>query len=341
MGALMRSFDWSKTPLGPVENWSPSLRATVRLLLVNSQPMLLWWGPQFIQLYNDAYRPVLGDKHPHAALGRPCSECWSEVFHVIGPLAQTPFEGGPATWMDDIPLEVNRYGFIEETHFTIAYSPAPDETAPNGIGGVLATVVEISEKIVAERRVIALRDLAAGSAEPKSAEDACAAAIQSLSAHQRDIPFALVYLMDANGTSAHLSGKTGAEGCEALCPESIDLREAQTTWPLASCKEQQRTLLVEDLGKKFDRIPTGPWSDSPNCAAVVPIKSNLPNQLSGFLIAGISPRLRFDEPYRVFLELASGQMESRSQTPAHMKTNANETRRSPKSIARRQRSSGM
>jgi len=97
MGAIMRAFDWSKTPLGPVEQWSPTLRVMAKLLLANRFPMLLWWGPQFIQLYNDAYRPVLGDKHPHAALGRPFSECWSEVYHVLGPLAQAPFEGGPPT----------------------------------------------------------------------------------------------------------------------------------------------------------------------------------------------------------------------------------------------------
>jgi hypothetical protein len=91
MGALMRGFDWSRNPLGPVERWSPTLRVMVKLLLANRFPMLLWWGPDFIQLYNDPYRPVLGDKHWQAALGKPFRECWSEVFHILGPLAQAPF----------------------------------------------------------------------------------------------------------------------------------------------------------------------------------------------------------------------------------------------------------
>ena len=79
-------------------------------------------------------------------MGQPVRECWSEIWHVLQPLIDTPFNGGPATWNEDISLEINRHGFVEETHFTIAYSPVPDETAPGGIGGVLATVHEITER---------------------------------------------------------------------------------------------------------------------------------------------------------------------------------------------------
>src|SRR5262245_13021279 len=192
MGARIHAFDWSKTALGPVESWSPALRMMVRLLLANRFPQLLWWGPQHIQLYNDPYRPIPGTKHPERALGRPASECWAEIWHVIGPLVETPFQGGPATWMDGICLEINRYGFIEETHFTIAYSPVPDETAPRGIGGVLATVHEITEKVIGERRVVALRDLGARVGEAKTAEEACRLAAETLAAHDKDMPFVLL-----------------------------------------------------------------------------------------------------------------------------------------------------
>jgi hypothetical protein len=164
MGAVMRATDWSKTPIGAVETWSPALRMMVGFLLANRFPLLLWWGPQYTSIYNDAYRPILGKKHPKS-MGQPVSECWSEIWHILKPLIDTPFNGGPATWMDDIPLEINRHGFVEETHFTIAYSPVPDDTAPRGIGGVLATVHEITDKVVGERRVVALRDLGSRSAD--------------------------------------------------------------------------------------------------------------------------------------------------------------------------------
>lgn len=74
MGAVMRSIDWSQTPLGPPERWSQSLRTTVKILLANRFPLLLWWGPDLCQLYNDAYRPVLGSKHPRS-MGQPAREC--------------------------------------------------------------------------------------------------------------------------------------------------------------------------------------------------------------------------------------------------------------------------
>jgi len=119
MGTLIRSLDWGKTPIGPVESWSPALRMMVRFLLANRFPLLLWWGPQYVSIYNDPYRPVLGKKHPWA-LGLPVSECWSEIWHVLQPLIDTPFKGGPATWNEDIQLEINRHGFVEETHFTIS-----------------------------------------------------------------------------------------------------------------------------------------------------------------------------------------------------------------------------
>jgi hypothetical protein len=158
-------------------------------------PLLLWWGPQYVSIYNEAYRPILGAKHPRA-MGQPVRECWSEIWHVLKPLIDTPFSGGSATWMEDIELEINRNGFVEETHFTVAYSPVPDETAPRGIGGVLATVNEISEKIVAEPRVVALRDLGARTTASKTADEACASAAVVLADHAHEVPFALLYLTD-------------------------------------------------------------------------------------------------------------------------------------------------
>ena len=201
MGAVIRALDWAQTPIGPPASWSPSLRMMVRFLLSNRFPLLLWWGPHFCQLYNDPYRPVLGTKHPQS-MGQPASACWSEIWHIIGPLIETPYHGGPATWMEDLALEINRYGFVEETHFTVAYSPVPDETVSSGIGGVLATVHEISDKVVGERRVTVLRDLGARASEAKTAEDACAIAAETLAQHPQDIPFALLYLLDADCQSA-------------------------------------------------------------------------------------------------------------------------------------------
>ena len=309
MGRLMRAFDWSKHPLGIPETWSPALQSTTRLVLANCSPMLLWWGPDFLSIYNDAYIPVLGDKHPQAALGKPLRECWSEVFPVLEPLVRSPLEGGPPTWMEDIQLEVNRFGFVEETHFTIGYSPVPDPIAPRGIGGVLATVHEITEKVLSERRVLVLRDISTNALEAKSPDEACRVAAETLAKHANDIPFALVYLMDSNSEKAHLVAQMGTGGCAEMRPEVIDwIAEPDRVWPLASCRTREEIVAVPSLAAKFGRVPQGPWSDPPHMAAVVPIKSNIAHQLAGFFVAGISPRQRYDDSYRGFLELASAQI---------------------------------
>src|SRR5690242_1274459 len=178
-------------------------------MIANRLPMLLWWGPDYISLYNDAYIPVLGLKHPRA-LGLPVRECWSEIWEILKPLIDTPFKGGPSTWIEDFELHIQRSGFNEETHFTVAYSPVPDATAPNGIGGVLATVHEISEKVVAERRVAILRDLATEAAE-STVEETCLVAVQALARHSKDVPFALLYLVDTDGRQARLAAAAGFE----------------------------------------------------------------------------------------------------------------------------------
>ena len=136
-------------------------------------PLILWWGPKFVQFYNDTYIPIPGGKHPKA-LGQPASECWAEIWHIIGPMIEAPFSGQPATVSDDLFLMINRKGFIEETHFKVAYSPVPDDTVqPTGVGGVLATVAETTEQVYSERQLHTLRELGARAAEAKTPEQAC------------------------------------------------------------------------------------------------------------------------------------------------------------------------
>src|SRR5579871_4632853 len=308
MGALIRSFDWGKTPIGAPENWSPALRMMVRILLANRFPLLLWWGPEYVQIYNDPYRPIPGAKHPKS-LGQPARECWSEIWNVIGPLIDTPFYGGPATWIEDLELVIDRAGFFEETHFTVAYSPVPDETAPRGIGGVLATVHEITEKIVGQRRVMALRDLGSA-AEAKSGWEACTNAAANLAKYPKDIPFALLYLTSSDGREARLAAAAGIETCPAIAPRLVSLAEGaeQTTWPLEAAHRTGEMQLIENLSAKFSAVPRGPWPDPPHCAVALPIRANIAHHFFGFLVAGVSSRLRFDEPYRDFLGLATSQI---------------------------------
>ena len=136
MRRLVARFDWAKTPLGPPEGWPQGLRAIIDIVLDSRFPMVFWWGPDLIQIYNDAYLPIMGDKHP-SALGQTAAECWAEIWDAIGPQIESVHRGGPATWNEDVLLDIRRHGFIGESYFTWSYSPLPDSEAPGGVGGVL------------------------------------------------------------------------------------------------------------------------------------------------------------------------------------------------------------
>jgi PAS domain S-box-containing protein len=151
MARRVREFDWAETPLGPPQRWSPALKWAVGLVLASGFPKAVRWGPELILIYNDAYRPILADKHP-AVLGKPLREAWSEIYGELGPLNEDILAGRrPAFFAEDLPWRVQRRGSEwEDARFTLSYSPVPDETAPGGIGGVLTTVVETTERVRAE-----------------------------------------------------------------------------------------------------------------------------------------------------------------------------------------------
>lgn len=117
MGALMRNLDWSQTPLGPVEQWPQSLRTSVSICLNSRFAILVWWGPKLVKIYNDAYRPLIGDKHPWA-LGAPGLNVWPEIWDTIGPMLEQVMQQGKATWADDLLLLLERNGYAEECYFT-------------------------------------------------------------------------------------------------------------------------------------------------------------------------------------------------------------------------------
>ena len=148
MARRIREIDWSTTPLGSSGAWPQSLKLSVAMILASGFPMAIRWGPEQILIYNDAYRLILRDKHP-GALGRPGREVWWEIYPELGPLNEAILCGKRgAFFAEDHPWTVHREGSIaEEAHFTISYSPIPEETAPNGIGGILTTCVETTERV--------------------------------------------------------------------------------------------------------------------------------------------------------------------------------------------------
>jgi PAS domain S-box-containing protein len=142
MGALMRAYDWSANPLGPPDNWPQSLRTAIRLLLNTNHPMFIWWGPQLIQLYNDAYRQTLGPERHPSALGQQGRECWAEIWPIIGPQIEQVMNGGGATWHENQLVPVTRYGRLEQVYWTYGFSPIDED---DGVGGVLVVCRDVTK----------------------------------------------------------------------------------------------------------------------------------------------------------------------------------------------------
>ena len=155
--SLMRAKDWSQTPLGPVEAWPEALKVATRILLTSKFDMWLGWGPEVTFLYNDAYRPTLGAKHP-ASLAMPTRELWSEIWPDVEPLIRQVYEKGEATWSEAMLLLLERNGYSEETYHTFSYSPIFEDDGK--VGGLFCTVIEETKRVITGRRLDGLRVLA-------------------------------------------------------------------------------------------------------------------------------------------------------------------------------------
>ncbi len=309
MGQLMRSLDWSNTPLGPHENWPQSLRTTISICLSSRFPMLIWWGPELIMLYNDAYRPILGDtKHPQA-MGQRGQECWPEIWDIIGPMLHGVVNSGTATWSDNQMLPLERNGYAEECYFTFSYSPIRDETG--GIGGVFTAVTETTRQVLSERRLLMLHDLAEYAAEAKIAAEACSISAGILSQNAADIPFALLYILEEDGKIATLAGRFGLDSNTPASPTHVDLKTEAPNgkqWPLAHVAYTQQAVIVEHISIHFEPFHVYSDGPQPHCALVLPISRPALPTPYGILIAGISPMRALDDDYRNFFELAAEQI---------------------------------
>src|SRR6478736_3219098 len=146
VGALMRTHDWSTSPLGPPEGWPQSLRSVVGLILNTKFPMFVAWGPELGFLYNDAYAEILGGKHP-AAIGSRFEDIWREIWPDIHPIVEKAL-AGQSTYHTNLPL--NRRGYDEQTWFTFSYSPVRDESG--AIAGMYCAVKETTSEVLGERR---------------------------------------------------------------------------------------------------------------------------------------------------------------------------------------------
>lgn len=289
MGALMRSIDWSQSPLGPVHTWPQSLRTALSILLTQKHPIFIWWGREMVQFYNDAYRPILGSsKHPQA-MGQRGRECFEEIWDSISPMVEAAFERGESSLVERGLLCLNRNGLLEEGYFTYGYSPIRDESG--GVGGIFVACSENTAEVLSSRRNTVLLNL-----DHRLLLDSDKSALKAIFADaQYDLPFLLVYHLDAGAGRARRVYCHGLSANSPAAPTVIS-SAAESPWPIFAKDHGEQPEVCEPM-LELPALP--PWPEPPKRAFV----RTLGNQY--VMVAGLSPRLLLDDSYRGFLaELA-------------------------------------
>jgi PAS domain S-box-containing protein len=294
LGALIRAKDWAATPLGPIDAWPQSLRSCVSHLLPSRAQIVLFWGPDFVTVYNDAYRPVFGGKHPRV-LGLPGRESWSELWDMLQPLLAGVVNTGDAFWATDLLFIIERHGYTEETYFDVSYDPVRDETGQ--VGGVFCIVSETTGRVIGERRLAALRDLGRVANGAAGAGDIFRNTAAVLENYSNDIPFAALYSWDEASATARLEAVAGIAAGDDGAPMCIDATNRHESWPLGGDAE---IVLAEP--PPHVQLPRGPWPEPVTHAAILRLATRA-NETYGYLVCGLSARRKFDDDYRDFVRL--------------------------------------
>lgn len=299
MGALMRACEWNLTPLGPPERWPQSLRTTVGIVINSAHPMFIAWGPNLICLFNDSYRPILGDKHDWA-LGKSFYEVWADIWTDILPLVDRALSGKP-TWSEDLQLFMERSGYREESYFTFSYSPIRDESG--GVGGLFCACTETTSRFLNERRTRTLQRLGKAAVEAKSLEESRQLCMRALETNPEDVPFAFLYQFE--GKCARLVGWAGARPGETIAP-GICALDRPCLWPFSRAVLGE-TVNVSNLAAQLEQAALlSAWGDPITTAVVVPIVGRASSQTTAALVLGVNPRRAIDDAYSGFLEALGG-----------------------------------
>lgn len=304
MGALIRSKDWSKTPLGSPDTWPQSLRTTVSTCLNSRFPILIWWGPELVMIYNDAYRPILGTKHP-ASMGEKGKAVWPEVWGIIGPMLHGVYEQGISTWSENQLLLLERNGYAEECYFTFSYSPIYVESG--GIGGVYCAVTETTQTVLNERQSQTLRDLSNVETMHKTVDSVYAAAARALE-NNKDFPFAAIYKIENEGNAAWPVAYAGIDKEQKVFPNFIDIANpVEGTLNFLKAFQTSSMVLSENKGRRKN-LPLGAWEKEATHFVHIPITNAGNKYPHAILSAALNPHRQYDASFRQFTKLIADQI---------------------------------
>lgn len=299
MGALIRNYDWESHPLGSPETWPENLKTMVRMILNSGFPMFLWWTDNLYMFHNDAYLPALGNKHPQA-LGTSAKVMWAEIWEQIGIIAEDILANGNQFYAEELYLVLERKGFPEETYWTFSYSPAFNDNGK--VYGIFCACTEVTNSVINQRRLRTLKDISDATVLIQTLEQACQTASDILSNSPQDIPFNLIYLLNAAGNEATLLGRSG-DLYNINPPVTIRLDEDTPACAFTTVLKTKELVVFDPADAQLAVEEIAPGFSIPAKAAILPIFRPGQDNVTGFCVAGISYKLEFDADYIGFLQL--------------------------------------
>lgn len=324
-----RTRDWASTPLGPMENWSAGLRAMANMVMGSPHPAAMYWGPEFICIYNEAYIPMAGKKHP-ALMGQSYRDAWGEIWDEIAPVFEGAWNSGQATMKNDDRLIINRYGFNEEAFFSWSIVPLVGEDG--AVVGLYNPAWENTRRKVAERRMLTLREVGEKTALARDVKSFWSQVQQGLEYNEEDIPFVMVYSVsddsESDMSSMHsgslthppqlvLEASLGIPAGHPILASPVDLKTSSDGFaPYMRDSMAQAgvpIVLSKDDGSLAEHLMTGfDFRGHPeDCQAIVifPIHPTTGGEsVVGFIVIGVNPRRPYDDDYKLFVSLLSRQL---------------------------------
>lgn len=319
-----REVDWSQTPLGPMTSWSSELRSTINMTLNDSYPAILFWGDEAIMVYNEAYIQILGSTHP--CMGKSARTYASNYWPTFRPLVDHINLTGSSVREHDVPLFIDRHGFLEETYWSFHFTPVLDREGY--ITSYHHHLFETTKHHLLERRVSSLVELGSQIANARTLQSFWEIALRILTLNNKDVPFALLYSAEhqygsdigsisSPGVGAApttgkcvLKGSIGVETGHPLAPATIDVQDSSYIFQpylLEAAKLRKATIVhLADLGLPNSVLADVDWKgygDPCRLVVICPIMPTIGEQLEGFVIFGVNPRRPFDENYQQFVHV--------------------------------------
>ncbi|KAI9843738.1 MAG: hypothetical protein M1838_002481 [Thelocarpon superellum] len=324
---LLRSVDWAATSLGPMEQWSPTLRAMCNMVMANPHATAMFWGPDLVVIYNEAYVPIAGSKHP-SMLGQNYRHAWAELWPDLEPIFEGMKRSGKPSSKDDDCLFLKRLGYYEETYFSWSLVPVVGEDGT--WAGCLNPAFEKTRRRIAERRMHTLREVGERVAMAREVKSFWAQVLKGLEYNAFDIPFVLLYSVSEESDSdvssmpsnsvvgvqyATLEGSLGVPDGHAAAPARIDLGSCTEGFARhfrEAAKHEKPMLLRTDDGTLTGPLVEGlarrGYADPCRAAVICPIHPTTGEAALGFFVMGVNPRRPYDDDYELFVQLLSRQL---------------------------------